>query len=163
MVYGSAIAILVVILFLVSILLRQKVSNQLELSNAVSDPSSVVHSLFPKLRQEANRSRNGLSDNAVAVVFGLLIVLQILSIGLPIRFMSSIQQLSPIANQQGRILSLLYFGSYGSREAFINDELTSFFLVSCCVYFFMLFVCFRLISVLAANPTTGPSDGFRHL
>jgi hypothetical protein len=138
MVYGSAIAILVVILFLVSILLRQKVSNQLELSNAVLDPSSVVHSLFPKLRQEANRSRNGLSDNAVAVVFGLLIVLQILSIGLPIRFMSSIQQLSPIANQQGRILSLLYFGSYGSREAFINDELTEYFLVSCCVVFIVL-------------------------
>ena len=129
MVYGSAIAILVVILFLVSILLRQKVSNQLELSNAVSDPSSVVHSLFPKLRQEANRSRNGLSDNAVALVFSLLIALQILSIGLPIRFMSSIQQLSPIANQQGRISSLLYFGSYNSREAFINDDLTSFFRV----------------------------------
>jgi hypothetical protein len=130
MVYGSATAILVVIIFLVSILLRQKVSNQLELSNAVSDPSSVVHSLFPKLRQEANRSRNGLSDNAVAIVFSLLIVLQILSIGLPIRFMSSIQQLSPIANQQGRILSLLYFGTYNSREAFINDELTSYFRVS---------------------------------
>ena len=140
MVYGSAIAILVVILFLVSILLRQKVSNQLELSNAVSDPSSVVHSLFPKLRQEANRSRNGLSDNAVALVFGLLIVLQILSIGLPIRFMSSIQQLSPIANQQGRISSLLYFGSYNSREAFINDDLTSFFRVRfeiCIISFFL--------------------------
>jgi hypothetical protein len=139
MVYGSAIAILVVILFLVSILLRQKVSNQLELSNAVSDPSSVVHSLFPKLRQEANRSRNGLSDNAVALVFGLLIALQILSIGLPIRFMSSIQQLSPIANQQGRISSLLYFGSYNSREAFINDDLTSYFRVRfeiCIISFF---------------------------
>jgi hypothetical protein len=129
MVYGTAIAILVIILFLVSILLRQKVSNQLELSNALSDPSSVVHSLFPKLRQEANRSRNGLSDNAVALVFGLLIVLQILSIGLPIRFMSSIQQLSPIANQQGRISSLLYFGSYNSRELFIDDKLTEYFLV----------------------------------
>jgi hypothetical protein len=140
MVYGSAIAILVVILFLVSILLRQKVSNQLELSNAVSDPSSVVHSLFPKLRQEANRSRNGLSDNAVALVFSLLIALQILSIGLPIRFMSSIQQLSPIANQQGRISSLLYFGSYNSREAFINDDLTSFFRVRfeiCIISFFL--------------------------
>jgi hypothetical protein len=163
MVYGSAVAILVVILFLVSILLRQKVSNQLELSNAVSDPSSVVHSLFPKLRQEANRSRNGLSDNAVALVFGLLIVLQILSIGLPIRFMSSIQQLSPIANQQGRILSLLYFGSFGSREAFINDELTSNFLVSCCVDVFMLCVCSRLTSILAANPTIEPCDGFCYL
>ena len=130
MVYGSAIAILVVILFLASILLRSKVSNQLELSNAVSDPSSVVHSLFPKLRQEANRSRNGLSDNAVAVVFGLLVVLQILSIGLPIRYMSSIQQLSPIANQQGRILSLLYFCSFTSREIFIADELTASFRVS---------------------------------
>ena len=130
MVYGSAIAILVVILFLASILLRSKVSNQLELSNAVSDPSSVVHSLFPKLRQEANRSRSGLSDNAVAVVFSLLVVLQILSIGLPIRYMSSIQQLSPIANQQGRILSLLYFGSFASRELFIADELTSSFRVS---------------------------------
>ena len=130
MVYGSAVAILVVILFLVSILLRSKVSNQLELSNAASDPSSVVHSLFPKLRQEANRSRHGLSDNAVAVVFSLLVVLQILSIGLPIRYMSSIQQLSPIANQQGRILSLLYFGSLASRELFIADELTSSFRVS---------------------------------
>jgi hypothetical protein len=130
MVYGSAVAILVVILFLVSILLRSKVSNQLELSNAASDPSSVVHSLFPKLRQEANRSRHGLSDNAVAVVFSLLVVLQILSIGLPIRYMSSIQQLSPIANQQGRILSLLYFGSFASRELFIADELTSSFRVS---------------------------------
>jgi len=129
-VYGSAIAISVVILFLVSILLRSKVSNQLELSNAASDPSSVVHSLFPKLRQEANRSRHGLSDNAVAVVFSLLVVLQILSIGLPIRYMSSIQQLSPIANQQGRILSLLYFGSFTSRELFIADELTSSFRVS---------------------------------
>ena len=163
MVYGSAIAILVVILFLVSILLRQKVSNQLELSNAVSDPSSVVHSLFPKLRQEANRSRNGLSDNAVAVVFGLLIVLQILSIGLPIRFMSSIQQLSPIANQQGRILSLLYFGSYGSRESFINDELTSYFLVSCFVDSHVLCVCFHLTSVLAANSRIEPLDGFCNL
>jgi len=142
MVYGSAIAILVVILFLVSILLRQKVSNQLELSNAVSDPSSVVHSLFPKLRQEANRSRNGLSDNAVALVFSLLIALQILSIGLPIRFMSSIQQLSPIANQQGRISSLLYFGSYNSREAFIDDDLTSFFRVrfEICIISFFLFL-----------------------
>ena len=138
MVYGSAIAILVVILFLVSILIRQKVSNQLELSNAASDPSSIVHSLFPKLRQEANRSRHGLSDNAVAVVFGLLIVLQILSIGLPIRFMSSIQQLSPIANQQGRILSLLYFSSYNSREAFINDELSSFFRVRFAASMFLL-------------------------
>jgi hypothetical protein len=84
-----------------------------------------------------NRIR--LSDNAVALVFSLLIVLQILSIGLPIRFMSSIQQLSPIANQQGRILSLLYFGSYNSREAFINDELTSYFRVRfemCVILFF---------------------------
>jgi hypothetical protein len=147
MVYGSATAILVVIIFLVSILLRQKVSNQLELSNAVSDPSSVVHSLFQKLRQEANRSRNGLSDNAVAIVFGLLIVLQILSIGLPIRFMSSIQQLSPIANQQGRILSLLYFGTYNSREAFINDELTSYYRVRSAA-FAMIFC----VTILAANP-----------
>jgi hypothetical protein len=119
--------------------------------------------LFPKLRQEANRSRNGLSDNAVAVVFGLLIVLQILSIGLPIRFMSSIQQLSPIANQQGRILSLLYFGSYGSRESFINDELTSYFLVSCFVDLHVLCMCFHLTSVLAANSRIEPLDGFCNL
>jgi hypothetical protein len=113
------------------LLIRDASLYKLELSDVAADPSSVLHSLIPRLLEVHEKQQSVMSQRSMMLAFGIVIGIQILGIALPIRFLGGLAQQSPIANQVGRLDVLLLRGAYMSRDLIVKDKLSALFMVRC--------------------------------
>ncbi len=128
-IYGISAMLFGAIAFISFLLIRDASLYKLELSDVASDPTSVLHSLLPKLLEVHEKQQSVMSQRSMMLAFGLVIGIQILGFALPIRFLGGLAQQSPIANQVGRLDVLLVRGAYLARDMVIKDELSSLFMV----------------------------------
>ena len=130
-IYGISAMLFGVSAFISFLLIRDASLYKLELSDVAADPSSVLHSLIPRLLEVHEKQQSVMSQRSMMLAFGIVIGIQILGIALPIRFLGGLAQQSPIANQVGRLDVLLLRGAYMSRDLIIKDKLSALFMVRC--------------------------------
>jgi len=127
-IYGISAMLFGVSAFISFLLIRDASLYKLELSDVAADPSSVLHSLIPRLLEVHEKQQSVMSQRSMMLAFGIVIGIQILGIALPIRFLGGLAQQSPIANQVGRLDVLLLRGAYMSRDLIIKDKLSALFM-----------------------------------
>jgi hypothetical protein len=128
-IYGISTMLVAAVAFISSLLLRDASVYKLELSDVALDASSALHSLIPKLRLVHDKQQSVMSQRSMSAVFALVISIQVLGIALPIRYLGSLAQQSPILNQVGRLDVLFVRDIYAARELCVHDDLTSIFMV----------------------------------
>jgi hypothetical protein len=128
-IYGISSMLFGVVAFISFLMVRDASLYKLELSDVAADPSSVLHTIIPKLLEVHEKQQSVMSQRSMLMSFGLVIGIQILGIALPIRFLGGLAQQSPIANQVGRLDVLFLRSACLARDLIIKDDLSALFMV----------------------------------